>query len=79
MNANIWLPEEPATNGPRVYARDFSRYYTLPAGHGPDDLIVLGDHARYLEWQGPVPSRRRTPGPRGSCSPSRSSATPWQA
>jgi RHS repeat-associated protein len=50
---NIWLHDEVTSSSPRMYARDFSRYYTLPAGHGEDDPIVLGDHATYLSWNGP--------------------------
>jgi hypothetical protein len=36
-----------------MYARDFSGYYAFPAGRVPADLVVLGDHATYLRWDGP--------------------------
>jgi hypothetical protein len=42
--ANLWRKDDVANNGPRIYARDFSGYYTFPAGQNANDLIVLGDY-----------------------------------
>jgi peptidoglycan hydrolase-like protein with peptidoglycan-binding domain len=50
---NIWLHNEVDSTRPRMYVRDFSHYYTFPAGRNPDDLIVLGDYATYRAWSGP--------------------------
>jgi hypothetical protein len=50
---NVWLPADVPTSAFRVYARDFSRYYTLPAGTDPDALVVLSDRVTYLHWAGP--------------------------
>lgn len=51
--ANIWLHNEVTSSAPRMFARDFSGYYALPAGRHRADLITLGDHASYLSWDGP--------------------------
>jgi RHS repeat-associated protein len=60
---NVWLAGEVTSPTPRMYARDFSRYYTLPPGYGEDDPIVLGDHVSYLSWDGPrsLPPRHTWP------------------
>ena len=50
---NIWLHDEVNDSAPRMYARDFTQYYTLPAGRNADDLRVIGDFASYLSWSGP--------------------------
>jgi hypothetical protein len=43
---NIWLYDEVPNSTPQMYARDFSRYYTMPAGRNPDDSIVVGHYVR---------------------------------
>ena len=50
---NVWLQSDVPTSAFRVYARDFSRYSTLPAGADPDAPIVLGDRVTvfYTEEQ----------------------------
>ena len=45
-NDNIWLFDEVPSTAPRMYARDFSRYYALPPGRGLTDRHVVG------EWVG---------------------------
>lgn len=50
---NIWLHDEVNSTTPRMYVRDFTQYYTLPAGRNADDLRVIGDFASYLTWSGP--------------------------
>lgn len=53
--SNIWLHNEVTSKSPRMFARDFSGYYTLPPGYNADDAIVLGYHEdRYSpRWDGP--------------------------
>ncbi len=50
---NIWHHDEIASTTPRMYVRDFSRYYALPAGRHDDDMHVVGDFVSYLSWSGP--------------------------
>jgi hypothetical protein len=50
---NMWRHDEIDSDDPRVLVRDFSGYYTPPAGHAPDfnpphdDLRVIGDWALF--------------------------------
>lgn len=41
---NIWLHDEVKDAGVRMFARDFSGYYTLPPGRDPNGLIAVGKH-----------------------------------
>jgi hypothetical protein len=50
---NIWRHDQVTSTAPRMFVRDFSRYYRLPAHRNPDDLMVVGDYATYLNWSGP--------------------------
>jgi|GEM_PF-734735 len=52
-HANIWRHDEMTDSGLRVFARDFSGAYTLPAGRAASDPIVLGDFQTYMRWSGP--------------------------
>jgi hypothetical protein len=56
---NIWRHDEVGSSTPRMFARDFTTYYTFPAGRNASDLIVVGDHQSYLQWDGPrsIPPR----------------------
>jgi hypothetical protein len=37
---NIWFPTDDTTAGRRVFARDVSGYYTVPATRSPDEIIL---------------------------------------
>lgn len=50
---NVWLHDEVNSTAPRFFARDFSGYYTFPAGRNADEYQVIGDFAAYLSWNGP--------------------------
>ena len=50
---NLWAHDEIPNSGPRMFARDFSGYYTIPAGHTQEEVFALGDHVSYLTWSGP--------------------------
>jgi hypothetical protein len=50
---NLWAHDSHASSRPRVFARDFTNYYTFPAGRNPNDMHVIGDHVTYLTWSGP--------------------------
>ena len=77
---NIWLWNEVTSTSPRMFVRDFSGYYTFPAGRNASDLIVLGDYAAYGRWSGPRSVPPNTPGARrGSCCPRTSWARTWPA
>jgi Putative peptidoglycan binding domain len=56
---NIWMWNEVTSTRPRMFARDFSGYYTFPGGRNANDLIPLGDYATLGRWSGPrsVPPR----------------------
>ncbi len=60
---NVWLHDEMRDTGPRVFVRDFTHYYSFPAGRDPDGLIVLGDYTVYRRWSGPrsLPPRHTWP------------------
>ncbi len=53
---NLWAYNRSAGNAGqlRMYARDFSGYYALPAGRHADALVELGRYVTYLSWSGPV-------------------------
>jgi hypothetical protein len=51
---NLWLHDDVTNNSYRIYVRDFSRYYTLPAGQNEDSLRVLGSYSAYPNYGGPV-------------------------
>lgn len=52
---NLWLHDEFTSSAPRMYVRDFSGHYPMPAGRNADDLIVLGDWVPFgrTRWNGP--------------------------
>lgn len=50
---NIWLHDEVPSPNPRMFTRDFTNYYTLPATHPANDMHVLGEYATYNAWSGP--------------------------
>jgi Putative peptidoglycan binding domain len=50
---NLWLHNDVPAAASRMYARDFSNYYSFSPGRSPSDLIVVGDHVNYLSWDGP--------------------------
>lgn len=56
---NIWAHDSHNSSAPRMFARDFTGYYTLPAGRNAGDMHVIGDFVTYLTWSGPrsVPPR----------------------
>lgn len=56
---NLWAHDSHASSAPRMFARDFSGYYTFPATRNADDMHVIGDYVTYLTWSGPrsVPPR----------------------
>lgn len=50
---NSWRHDEVNNTAPRFFARDYSGYYTFPAGRNANDYHVIGDFATYLTWSGP--------------------------
>jgi len=44
---NLWLHDSMTSSAPRVFVRDFSDYYALPAGRNANDLRVIGDYVTY--------------------------------
>jgi peptidoglycan hydrolase-like protein with peptidoglycan-binding domain len=50
---NLWAHDAHASASPRMFARDFTGYYTMPTGHAADDMHVIGDFVTYLTWSGP--------------------------
>ncbi len=44
---NLWRHDDMQSTAARVYARDFSGYYTFPPTQNPNALTVIGDFARY--------------------------------
>lgn len=54
-NENIWLHDEVATRGVRMYVRDFTEHYPLPAGRSRTELISVGVHTSSSgRFNGPV-------------------------
>ncbi len=51
---NIWSKDDPGTNAPRVFFRDFTTHYTYPAGRNRTDMHALGQYSSYSTWGGPV-------------------------
>ena len=45
---NIWFPTDDTTGGRRMFARDVSGYYTVPATRSPDEIIL----GRYESFSG---------------------------
>jgi Putative peptidoglycan binding domain len=45
---NLWLHNDVTSTAPRMYARDFTDYYTLPSGRNAADLRVVGDYTSSL-------------------------------
>lgn len=74
---NIWLHDEVNTAAPRMYARDFSYYYTLPQGRNNADLRVVGDWQQYLRWNGPRSIPPRHIWGEGEILPEDLVGTPW--
>lgn len=69
---NLWRHDDHQNANPRMYAIDWSGFYTIPAGHGGTVTangatfprpIVVGDWQRYLRWEGPrsIPPRHVWP------------------
>ncbi len=52
-SVNVWIHDECNNTGPRMFARDFSQYYSFPANRNADDMHVIGDYANYRQWSGP--------------------------
>jgi peptidoglycan hydrolase-like protein with peptidoglycan-binding domain len=50
---NLWAHDSHASSAPRMYARDFTNYYTFPVTRNADDMHVIGDYVTYLSWSGP--------------------------
>ena len=50
---NLWLHNDLEKKRPRVFARDISDYYNIPADHSGDDRLVVGDYTTFLSWSGP--------------------------
>jgi hypothetical protein len=44
VRENLWLKDDEPTSAPRIFARDFSGYYTFPTGQNANEAIVLGDY-----------------------------------
>ncbi len=64
VRSNLWRHDDLANVNPRMFARDFSRYYDSPDTRNADDYFVIGDFARHLGWSGPrsvAPSHTWTP------------------
>lgn len=51
---NFWRHNDMTNTGPRVFARDLSDYYTLPAARQADTRVVVGGYHAYTGWGGPV-------------------------
>lgn len=45
---NIWLKDDAPSAAPRMFARDFSGYYTFPAGRNAND-VTLGDYTPVMQ------------------------------
>jgi hypothetical protein len=43
FGVNLWLHDDWPSSAPRMFVRDFSGYYPLPAGVNANDMIVIGD------------------------------------
>lgn len=52
-NDNVWKYNEVKSTAPRMYVKDLSGYYTFPATRNSNDLVVLGNYAKYGSWGGP--------------------------
>jgi hypothetical protein len=50
---NLWAHDAHPSSAPRMYARDFTNYYTFPATRNVNDMHVIGDYVTYLSWSGP--------------------------
>ncbi|QDT08101.1 peptidoglycan-binding domain-containing protein [Planctomycetes bacterium K23_9] len=50
---NLWGHGEIPESTPRMFARDFSGYYKVPAAHTADELSALGDHWTLNATSGP--------------------------
>lgn len=57
VKTNLWRASDLEDTGPRMYATDFSRYYTLPSEHDTEALEPLGDYQTFetanFVWEGP--------------------------
>jgi hypothetical protein len=51
--SNAWAHDSVPDRAPRFFARDFTGYYTLPAGHDANAMQVIGDFATFLGKSGP--------------------------
>ncbi|RKH46296.1 peptidoglycan-binding domain-containing protein [Corallococcus sicarius] len=49
---NLWRHDDTIDTTARIYVRDFTQYYTLPAGRDADALRVLGSYATYPGYGG---------------------------
>jgi len=50
---NVWRHDEVNSSAPRFFARDFSGYYTFPAGRNAAEYQVVGDFQNFQTWNGP--------------------------
>jgi hypothetical protein len=53
LASNVWAHDSFPNRAPRFFARDFSGYYTLPAGHDATAMQVIGDFATFAGKSGP--------------------------
>lgn len=58
VTENLWRHDDHRTTAPRMYAKDFSGYWTLPAARAAEPFVVVGDWASYHSWNGPRSARR---------------------
>lgn len=78
---NFWLHNEMTNTGPRVFARDLSGYYTLPAARQNDTRVVVGAYSAYAGWGGPVslPRYHHTWSPESEFLPDNCTGSAWNA
>lgn len=56
---NIWRHNEMTNPSPRVFVKDFTNYYQLPATRQGQDFHVLGEYVNFSTWGGPGSVRQR--------------------
>ena len=47
LASNLWKHNQLESTKPRMFARDFSSYYTFPTGKSADEIQVIGDFASF--------------------------------
>lgn len=78
---NFWYHDEMTAGGPRVFARDLSGYYTLPAARQNDTRVVVGGYTAYPGWGGPSSQARynHTWSPEAEFLPESCTGNAWNA